>query len=188
MSILTNSVGLFLCIVFLWACPYNALAKTHKVNLTTTPKRLKKFAAWVVYSYKLNNKKICYAVSAPISITPHKGNIAHSYFLISRRPNLLSKDVNLLEPQFLSAYRLSSKSVVKLSVIGKTIKKADFQLYVRDKFAWLHSTSQERSLIGAMQKGSSLELHTITSNNNKINYSFSLVGLTNALREVTLCR
>ncbi len=192
MFVLTNKNIVFICSLILILAPYQCFASKSKVKhiarIETTPKQVKKFSAWAVYKYKLNNHLVCYALSAPISVSGSKLSKSRSYFLISRRPDLASNDDNLLEPQFLSGYKLKANSNVKLNVISKQIKGKDFNMYVRNECAWLHLPRQERDLINSMQKGAKLNATAISDKNIKTSYSFSLMGLVKALHEVRICR
>ena len=187
-----NKYIIFICSLILCLMPYQSFAAKSKVKhiarIETTPKQVKKFSAWAVYKYKLNNHLVCYALSAPISVSPSKLSKYRSYFLISRRPNLSADMANLLEPQFLSGYKLKQNSNVTLNVLSRQTKGKDFNMYVRNECAWLHSSAQEHNLITFMQKGAKLNVMAISDKNTKTNYSFSLMGLEKALREVRACR
>lgn len=172
-----------ICLIALlpFITPNYSYSKSKKI-ITNTPKQMHKFGAWAVYKYKLKGQDVCYALSAPISIVPRNRTTIRSYFLVSERPKLKT-----LEPQFLSGGQLKVNNTVKLNIISKNKNIANFNMYVRNQFAWLQSVKKEQDLIFAMKKGAQLRVNSYIASGIKANYKFSLIGLQQALREVTLC-
>ena len=183
-----NVLNSFFCICMCFALLLTAGSSVFAAGRKEFPKRIKAFGAWAVYGYNVGGKRVCYALSAPISKSPSKVDHGKVYFLISRRPSKRSTARDLLEPQFLAGYTLKHDSSVLASVISHHKEGKSFNLFTNGKCGWLRLIDQEVAIIHDMSKGAVLKVKAVSARGTKTTYNFSLSGLGNALKYVRECK
>ncbi|EFL89662.1 invasion associated locus B family protein [Ahrensia sp. R2A130] len=148
--------------------------------LAQTPKPIKQHKAWGAYSYNDQKAgKICYVLSIPTVKEPSDRDHGDVFFLISQKPNNAAK----FEPQVEVGYKLKEKTPVTVTVDGK-----DFKMFSRGNNAWLEDVSTEPELVAAMQKGRSMKVSGQSARGTQTTYTYSLSGVSAALKEVAGCK
>ncbi|MDO1582249.1 invasion associated locus B family protein [Rhizobium oryzicola] len=140
------------------------------------PARVKQFDDWGVYSYGGGAAKRCYVLSVPTSALPESVNHGENYFLVA-------PEGSSMMPQAIMGYDLKSDSTIKVEIGGDT-----FTLVPKDNAAWVRDPSREPALVDAMRGGSEMTLQATSQRGTATTYSYSLKGVTAALKEVRSCR
>ncbi len=140
-----------------------------------TAKLLDTFKDWQVFVHEANDEKVCFAASAPKEKAP-KGVNRGSVFLYL---TTWKKDDVRNEVSIKVGYTFKPESVPVVTVGSDT-----FELYAKDDKAFMRDPAEERKLIDAMKKGSTLTMTGLSSRGTKTEDSYSLYGLTAALGEV----
>ena len=140
-----------------------------------TAKLLKTFDDWQVFVHEANNEKVCFAASAPKEMSP-KGVNRGSVFLYL---TTWQKDGVRNELSVKVGYTLKSDSTPTISVGSD-----DFQLYPKDDKAFMRDPADERKLVDAMRKGSSLTIKGVSTRGTATEDKYSLIGLSAALEQV----
>jgi len=148
--------------------------------LAQTPKAIKQHKAWGAYTYQdARAGKICYVLSIPTTKEPADRDHGDVFFLVSQKPDG-SKGY---EPQVEVGYPLKEKSDVTVTVEGKT-----FAMFTQGNNAWLKDVSKEPELVQAMRAGRSMKVSGQSKRGTQTSYTYSLSGISAALKEVANCK
>jgi len=151
-----------------------------QVASAQTPTVIKQHNAWGAYTYKdANAGKICYVLSIPTVKEPTDRNHGDVFFLVSQKPD---GSVGF-EPQVEVGYPLKEDASVQVTVDGKT-----FNMFAKGNNAWVRDVAQEPALVAAMRAGSSMKVSGQSSRGTKTSYTYSLSGVTAALKEAASCK
>jgi len=131
--------------------------------------------AWSSFRFTENGNPVCYIASKPTKMQP--ANVRHGdvYLLVTDRPAEDSRNVVSL----MVGYPYRSGSDVTVS-IGSHM----FRLFTKGDTAWSISAEMDQALVAAMKAGATLLVKAISSRGTNTAYSFSLSGVTAALREI----
>jgi len=145
-----------------------------------TPKPIKQHAAWGAYSYNdARAGKICYILSVPTNKEPKDRDHGDVFFLVSQKPD----GSKSYEPQVEVGYPLKTSAAVTITVDGK-----QFKMFSKGNNAWLEDVSQEPALVAAMRSGRSMKVSGQSTRGTQTSYTYSLSGVTAALKEVSNCK
>lgn len=144
-----------------------------------SPTRIQQFKAWGAYSYKSGNSTVCYVLSVPTSKEPASVDHGDIFFIISQRPG---QNISY-EPQAMMGYPLKADSKVNV-----TIDKKNFVMFVKDKAAWVENAAEEPALVAAMKTGSNMTVKATSLRGTGTSYSYSLAGLSQALKQIETCK
>ena len=145
------------------------------VAASAQPTRIKQFDDWGVYSYGGGAAKRCYVLSVPTSAQPESVNHGENYFLVA-------PEGSAMMPQAIMGYDLKSSSTIKVEIGSDT-----FTLVPKDNAAWVRDPAREPALVEAMRGGSEMTLQATSQRGTATTYSYSLKGVTAALKEVRSC-
>ncbi|WP_455475060.1 invasion associated locus B family protein [Bartonella sp. B30(2025)] len=151
---------------------------TAEIAWSQTPRRLDQFYAWGAYSYKSPENTVCYVLSVPLESLPTTVKHGDNFFLVTKRSN--SPDT--FEPQFMAGYTLKEGSKVTVTVGDK-----DFDFFTKDSSAWLASSVLEKQLVSAMRAGNNMTVRAISKRGTHTTYTYSLKGVTAALKTAERC-
>lgn len=140
------------------------------------PIRIKQFDAWGVYSYTSGGQRNCYALSVPIAARPTNVNHGDNFLLIAPTPN------ETYAPQAIMGYRLKPGSELKVKVEG-----SEYRMRPKERTAWLKRPAAEPEMVKAMQAGRKLQIQATSRRGTNTSYTFSLNGVTAALRAAKNC-
>lgn len=138
------------------------------------PKLEGTFSDWTVYSRLEAGDKICYAISQPKSKSPSSVNHGDIYFMVSNWRSGAAKE----QPSFLAGYSLKKNRAPEARV-----GSAKYQMFVAENEGFIESNSDERSLVSKMRAGATMNVKAVSARGTNVNYSFSLKGITAALRK-----
>jgi len=143
------------------------------------PAKLSQYDYWGAYSYKAQGKTVCYILSTPVKQEPASVKHGDNFFLISRR----SSGKLSFEPQFMAGYELKPQSHVVVTVGAKS-----FNLFTKGNSAWVEGEKQEAELLAAMRGGSTMAIKAVSKRGTDTSYSYSLKGISAALKAVQKCK
>lgn len=150
-----------------------ALTLTAATAATADPETLGVYKDWLAYSVtKDDAQKVCYIVSEPTEKLPRNVNHGNVYFLISNWPARNVKS----EPSFLVGYDFKENSNVTLEIGGDK-----WQMFTFEQGAWIQNGNDEKNLIDAMRRGSSMRLKATSGRGTATEYRISLSGVSAAL-------
>ncbi|AYG67684.1 MULTISPECIES: invasion associated locus B family protein [unclassified Rhizobium] len=144
------------------------------------PTRIQQFEAWGAYSYQSAGGKVCYVLSVPTAKAPTTG-IDHgdNFFIVSQRPG---QNISY-EPQAMMGYPLKDSSKVNVIIDNKT-----FVMFTKDKAAWVENAAQEPALVAALKSGHSLKVSATSKKGTATSYTYSLKGVSAALKQIENCK
>ncbi len=140
------------------------------------PTRIKQFDAWGVYSYDAGGQKNCYALSVPLSAQPTNVNHGDNFLLIAPSSG------SAYAPQAIMGYNLKSDADIRARVDEKA-----FSMRPKENAAWLSNQAAEPDMVNAMKAGRQLVLQATSQRGTDTSYTFSLNGVSAALKEVEKC-
>lgn len=149
-----------------------------------SPTIIEEFRDWGAYSYQSGQGKVCYVLTphktaAPLSEGGRNLDHGQNYMMVVQRVGQTTS----YEPQIMMSYNMKANSKVAV-----TIGNQSYQFKSNGKVAYLESAAQEPALVDAMRAGSSLSIQVQSARNgNARNYSFSLSGVTAALKRISTC-
>ncbi len=143
------------------------------------PTRIQQFNAWGAYSYTSGANKVCYVLSVPAEKSPAKLEHGDNFFLVTQRPG---QNISY-EPQVMVGYALKAGSKVKVTVDTKS-----YTMFIKDKSAWLENAAEEPALVAALKSGHSLKVEAVSSRGTPTSYTYSLSGISAALKQIETCK
>ncbi|CAH0338531.1 invasion associated locus B family protein [Rhizobium sp. CECT 9324] len=144
-----------------------------------SPTRIEQFKAWGAYSYKSNGGTVCYVLSVPTTKEPASVNHGDIFFVVSQRPG---QNISY-EPQAMMGYAMKGDSKVNVTIDDK-----NFVLFVKDTSAWVENAAEEPALVAAMKTGKSMTVKATSARGTGTNYSYSLSGISAALKKIEGCK
>lgn len=149
------------------------IAATGPAAATAQPKLVVKEGAWSVYSREVDGDRVCYALAEPQDSAPRNVDHGKVAFMIATWRSGAAAD----QPSFHAGYELRA-SAQTLARVGSD----RFPMYAVDNEAFIEETSQERRLVNAMKRGSTMRVETVSSRGTATAYEFSLSGATAAMQ------
>ena len=134
-------------------------------------KSLGKFKDWETFALSKNGNKICFAQSIPVVRAPKKLKRDPSRLFVSFRPTENIKN----EISVTSGYEFK----LKAPVVAKSGKKS-YDLFSKDRFAWVVDSEDETKLIRTMKKASRLMIIGDTNKGSQTTDHYSMMGFTKA--------
>ncbi len=144
-----------------------------------SPTRIQQFNAWGAYSYASGGGKVCYVLSVPKEKAPPSVDHGDIFFLVSQRPG---QNISY-EPQAMMGYPLQENSKVNVIIDGKT-----FVMFTKDKSAWVENAAEEPALVAAMRSGKDMQVKATSRRGTPTSYSYSLSGISAALKQIESCK
>ena len=142
------------------------------------PVKLNSFGAWGVYSYKNDGRDTCYILSIPTTTKPDHVDHGDNFFLVAPAPRPNSGYV----PQAIMGYDLEPGSTLTATVGDKA-----FTLAPQGRAAWTRREGRDAELVAAMKAGATMTLNARSRRGTETSYSFSLKGMTAALKGAARC-
>lgn len=163
-------------IMFIRTCCFAlSLTLVSAAAASAQPTRIKQFDAWGVYSYTQDGRKNCYALSVPVEARPNTVNHGDNFVLVAPQGSGYA-------PQAIMGYSLKPETEVAVRVDDK-----QFSMLPKDNAAWVKNQSAEPEMVKAMRAGRQMQVQATSRRGTDTSYSYSLKGVTAALREVQKC-
>jgi invasion protein IalB len=156
-----------------------AAAQQPAAAASTAPTRIQQFQAWGAYSYKQGNSTVCYVLSVPTEKKPAGIDHGENFFIVSQRPG---QNISY-EPQAMMGYTVKDASKINVVIDNKT-----FVMFTKDKAGWVENAAQEPALVAAMKGGHSMTVNATSRKGTSTSYSYSLSGISAALKQVEGCK
>ncbi len=148
------------------------LALTPSIANAATAKLEGVFTDWSVYSKTDGNERICYALSKPKSKTPASVDHGNIFFMVSNWKSGAAKE----QPSLLTGYTLKD-TIPPTARVGSS----KIPMYSTQNEAFIESSLDEKKLVKAMRKGSTMRVDAVSTRGTQTSYEFSLRGITAAL-------
>ena len=143
------------------------------------PTRIQQFQAWGAYSYKSGASTVCYVLSVPTAKQPASVDHGDNFFIVSQRPG---QNISY-EPQAMMGYTVKENSKINVTIDNKT-----FVMFTKDKAGWVENAAQEPALVAAMKTGHSMTVSATSRKGTGTSYSYSLSGISAALKQIESCK
>lgn len=132
------------------------------------------YGDWRVYARYDGAQKLCYVVSGAKSKSPSSVRHGDIYFLIANWKSGAAFE----QPSFKADFPLKKDRPPKIRVGSET-----FPMYTSDNEAFVAERSDEVGLVRAMRAGSTLQVNAVSIRGTNVSYTFSLRGVTAALKK-----
>jgi invasion protein IalB len=135
------------------------------------------FKDWSLYVHQDKNGRLCYIASAPTKQEGTFSKRGQPAVMVAKLPSAPPNEQVSVQPGY--TYKAGSD-------VGVTIDTNKFTLFTQGEHAWAKTSADDRSLIGAMRKGSSIKVTGTSTRNTTSNDTYSLSGFTaayNAMRD-----
>lgn len=144
------------------------------------PKLEGKYSDWSVYSRSEGGDKICYAISEAKSKSPTSVRHGDIFFMVSNWQSGAATE----QPSFMAEYKLKTNRAPEARV-----GSAKYKMFVAENESFIESPNDERALVAKMKAGATMNLKAVSARGTNVNYSFSLKGITAALKKAkAVCR
>ena len=141
------------------------------INAEENLKSVGKFKDWESFILSKEGSKICFAQSIPIVRAPKKLKRDPSRLFVSFRPAEKIKN----EVSVTNGYEFKTKA----PVTAKSGKKS-YDLFSKERFAWMVDNKDELKLISTMKKASRLMIIGNTDKGDQTTDHYSMMGFTKA--------
>jgi hypothetical protein len=135
------------------------------------PKFLGNHRDWTVYEVDDGKGKICYIASEPVNQEGNYARRGNPALLVARLPSSPPSEQVSIQPGY--AYRKGS--TVEVKVEGR-----DFQLFTQGEHAWARTDADDKALIEAMKRGSSMTVRGTSTRDTFSMDTYSLIGFSAA--------
>ena len=140
-----------------------------------SPEALATYSDWTVFTKDSNGDKICFAATEAKSKEPTNVNHGDVFFLVAS----WKSGAAINQPSLMTGYNLKTSPEPKLRVGSDS-----WEMYSSENEAFIESNSDERRLVDAMRRGSSMRVSAMSERGTSTSYTISLSGITAALRRV----
>jgi hypothetical protein len=166
------------CELLAWATAAAAavLTATASQALPHTTKLIEKFNEWTFYAHESSQRKICFATGSPKTRAPAVVRRDASFFYISAWP----REGVTSEVSVKIGYPFRKGSDLTVTINGTT-----FKLFTKGDRAFVTDPAEERKLIEAMKKGSSMVVQGISQRGTATKDTYSLSGIAQALQAMS---
>jgi invasion protein IalB len=144
-------------------------------NPALAAKLVQKFDNWQVYMYDGQGEKMCFAVSQPKVMEPKAAKRGPVFLYLTT----WAKDNVRNEISVKIGYSMKTDTSPVIS-----IGKDQFELYPKDDKAFMRDPGDERKLLDAMKKGTTLTVKAVSARGTATSDQYSLAGLTAALAQL----
>jgi hypothetical protein len=139
----------------------------------STPEPLGTFKDWKAFSMDEGGRKVCFIVSTPKDKSPKNVRRGDVFFLVTDWGDLG------LQPSVITGYpyKKNSKANIKIG-------SDKFNLFTKDDGAWFRDESDEKRVITAMKRGSTMVITGTSARGTLTTDRYSLSGITAALDKI----
>lgn len=139
------------------------------------PKQIGTYNAWSAFTYQENGGIVCYMVSEPTKDEGDYTRRGKIYTLVTHRPSKKSLGV----VSVIAGYQYKEGSEITVNIGGTTYK-----LFTVDDHAWAATAQEDKQLVDAMKKGSTMVIKGASSRGTETTDTYSLSGFTKAYEEI----
>ncbi len=144
-------------------------------NAAGEPRIVANYRDWTVYRHDQGGDVVCYAVSDPKEKSPRSVNHGRVYFLVGT----WKSGVAVNQPSLITGYELRTKPepVVRIG-------SDKWKMFSSGTDGFIDKARDEQRLISAMKRGTDMRVSAVSQRGTATSYTFSLYGLTAALKRV----
>ncbi|MBB4007099.1 invasion associated locus B family protein [Allorhizobium taibaishanense] len=146
---------------------------------SAAPRMIKQFDHWGLFSYKDGGKTVCYVLSVPSKEDPVGIDHGKNFFLVAPKK---TGGANYY-PQAVMGYEVAKGSTIDVGVDGTT-----FQMVPKGNVGWTRLESQDAQVISAMKQGHNMTVKATSKRGTHTTYTYSLQGISAALKQAMACR
>lgn len=146
---------------------------------SAAPKMVKQFDHWGLFSYKSGGRTVCYVLSVPVKEDPVGVDHGKNFFLIAPKSGASGS----YYPQAVLGYTAKPGSTLRVTVDGD-----HFEMLPKDNVGWTRQEADDKRVVAAMQAGSDLKVEATSRRGTQTRYTYSLKGVTAALKQAAACR
>lgn len=167
-----------------WLCAVLSITTLSALPLSASAQSAPKLAGthgdWSVYTRGSGGDRICYVLSEAQAKSPSSVKHGDIYFMVSNWKNGAATE----QPSFMAGYELKTTRAPKAQV-GSTA----LTMFAADNEAFISENTDERKLVAKMRAGSTMTVSAVSKRGTQTRYTFSLKGVTAALRQAkSACR
>jgi hypothetical protein len=133
------------------------------------------FEGWQAYLSVDGNKRLCYMASAPQKKEPAAAKRGDVLAFVAHRPADKEQDV----VNFQLGYPLKPSSDVRVVIDSKP-----YNLFVKDDTAWTRKSDEDKAMVQAMMKASTMTVSGESDRGTKTTDTYSLRGFSAAYKEI----
>lgn len=142
------------------------------------PSHIERLEDWGVYAYKSDARTVCYALSVPKKMEPRGVNHGRNFFIVSP----VARGGNVFVPQAIMGYHLKPGSTVHVKIDGR-----EYSMFGKGKRAWTRKEREEPLMIASMKAGAEMLVEARSARGTRTRYTYSLSGVTAALKRAAQC-
>lgn len=153
-----------------------AAAAFPMIATAAQPEQVATYRDWIVYTTPVGDDTVCYAVTQPTDKEPTTVNHGDVFFMVATWKSGIAG----AQPSFMAGYDLRERPepVVRIG--------ADkWDMFSSGVESFIEATRDEERLVGAMKRGSEMRLSAMSQRGTATEYTFSLLGISNALDRAT---
>ena len=139
------------------------------------PQALGTFKDWSAYKMTEGGQVVCFAVTSPEERLPLNVNHGDVFVLVT---NWVTRQVSG-ELSVVTGYNFKEESTVTIEV-----GSSKWQMFTNAQGAWLRTQDEDRKLLQAMKRGSSMRIKGTSARGTATEYSVSLSGITAATNKI----
>ena len=144
------------------------------------PERVATYRDWFVFVNDTNEGRVCYAVTDPEELSPRSARHGEVYMMIATWANGAASE----QPSFMAGYTLRDTPEPQVRIGADK-----WDLFASANEGFVEAERDEERLVAAMRRGSDMRLSAVSERGTATEYTFSLLGVSNALdRAARECR
>ena len=136
------------------------------------PEQVATYKDWFVYTNGEGQERVCYAVTVPKDRSPASVNHGDVYVMIATWANGAATE----QPSFMAGYPLRDAPEPEMRV-----GSSRFEMFTSGNEGFIEAGEDEERLVAAMRRGADMRLSAMSERGTATDYTFSLLGVSNAL-------
>jgi invasion protein IalB len=149
-----------------------AFAALQAVPAAAAPEQVATYRDWFVYTSGSGAERVCYAVTTPKDRSPASVRHGDVYVMIASWASGAATE----QPSVMTGYTLRESPEPQLR-----IGSDKWDLFTAGTEGFVEAPTDEERLVGAMRRGADMRLSAMSDRGNATEYTFSLLGVSNAL-------
>lgn len=133
-----------------------------------------KYGDWEAYTRSAGGDTICYVLAKPRTKLPKSVKHGDIYFMVANWKSGAASE----QPSFMADFPLKSNRA-PTARIGNT----KVPMFVSQNESFISSGNEEKRLVRSMRAGSTMKINAVSKRGTNVSYSFSLSGVTAALKK-----